>query len=43
MDATGILQIMLYVAIILALTPLAGGYMAWIERPIYCGAGNSPP
>ncbi len=52
MDATGILQILLYVAIILALTPLAGGYMArlfegkvsflaWIERPIYRLCGTS--
>jgi K+-transporting ATPase ATPase A chain len=28
MDATGILQIILYVAVVLALTPLLGGYMA---------------
>ncbi|MGE4279413.1 MAG: potassium-transporting ATPase subunit KdpA [Magnetospirillum sp.] len=52
MDATGILQILLYIAIIVALTPLAGGYMArlfegkltflaWIERPIYRLCGTS--
>ena len=28
MDAAGILQILIYVALILALTPLLGGYMA---------------
>ena len=28
MDATGILQIILYIAIIVALTPLTGGFMA---------------
>ncbi|OJX77695.1 potassium-transporting ATPase subunit KdpA [Magnetospirillum sp. 64-120] len=52
MDATGILQILLYVALIVALTPLAGGIMArlyegkltflsWIERPIYRLCGTS--
>ncbi|HLO78951.1 MAG TPA: potassium-transporting ATPase subunit KdpA [Magnetospirillum sp.] len=52
MDAYGILQILLYVVFIVALTPLAGGYMArlfegkvsflaWIERPIYRLCGTS--
>jgi len=53
MDANGILQIILYVALIVALTPVAGGYMArlfddkltflaWVERPIYRLAGTAP-
>jgi potassium-transporting ATPase potassium-binding subunit len=53
MDAYGILQILLYLALIVAITPLAGGYMArlfegklrflaWIERPIYRLCGTSP-
>ncbi|MBR9973684.1 potassium-transporting ATPase subunit KdpA [Magnetospirillum sulfuroxidans] len=52
MDANGILQILLYVALIVALTPLAGGYMArlyegkltwlaWIERLVYRLCGTS--
>ncbi|MGE5476814.1 MAG: potassium-transporting ATPase subunit KdpA, partial [Bacteroidales bacterium] len=52
MDAYGILQILLYVVLIVALTPLAGGYMArlyegkvsflaWVERPIYRLCGTS--
>ncbi|WP_337997785.1 potassium-transporting ATPase subunit KdpA [Oleispirillum naphthae] len=53
MDANGILQILLYLAVIVALTPLAGGYMArlfegrltflaWAERPIYRLCGTAP-
>jgi K+-transporting ATPase ATPase A chain len=53
MDANGILQILLYLAVILALTPIAGGYMArlfqgrlsflaWAERPIYRLCGTAP-
>ena len=53
MDAYGILQILLFLALIVALTPLVGGYMArlfegrvgfpvWIERPIYRLCGTSP-
>ncbi len=53
MDAYGILQILLYLALVVAVTPLAGGYMArlfegrlgflsWVERPIYRLCGTSP-
>ncbi len=53
MDATGILQILVYLALVAALTPLVGGYLArifdgrarwlgWIERPIYRLCGVSP-
>ncbi|MBI5163454.1 MAG: potassium-transporting ATPase subunit KdpA [Magnetospirillum sp.] len=46
MDAAGILQILIYIVLITALTPLLGGYMAkvfegrsrflgWFERPLY--------
>lgn len=52
MDANGILQILLYLAVILALTPVFGGYMArlldgrltflaWLERPIYRLCGTA--
>jgi K+-transporting ATPase ATPase A chain len=53
MDATGILQILLFIAIVLALTPLLGGYMARIfdgrarflapvERGLYRLCGIDP-
>ncbi|SBW04737.1 potassium translocating ATPase, subunit A [uncultured Alphaproteobacteria bacterium] len=53
MDATGILQILVYLALIAALTPVVGGYLArifdgraqWlarVERPVYRLCGVSP-
>ena len=53
MDANGILQILVYLALIVALTPLLGGYMArvfegratflgWLERPLYRLSGIDP-
>lgn len=53
MDATGILQILVYVALIAALTSPLGAYLArifdgrarwlgWIERPVYRLCGVSP-
>ncbi|MEO5337299.1 MAG: potassium-transporting ATPase subunit KdpA [Magnetospirillum sp. WYHS-4] len=53
MDANGILQIILYIGLVVALTPVAGGYMArlyegkltflgWLERPIYRLCGIVP-
>lgn len=53
MDATGILQILIYIALLIALTPLLGGYMAkvfegkssflgWLERPLYRLCGIDP-
>jgi K+-transporting ATPase ATPase A chain len=53
MDAAGILQILIYLALIMALTPVLGAYMTrvfegrsswlnWIERPLYRLCGITP-